>query len=119
MNLISFDAFCASLPATSMVVQWGGAHVWKVGDKVFALASKWGEGADEYRIGFKVSDMAFMMLTEQPDIAPLPYLGRYKWVQLLNDNAMSDDDEKAYITAAHDIIAAKLTRAKRKELGLG
>ena len=29
--------FCAALPATSHVVQWGGSHVWKVGGKLFAI----------------------------------------------------------------------------------
>ncbi|WP_339832848.1 hypothetical protein [uncultured Parvibaculum sp.] len=37
MTYREFNAFCASLPATTYVVQWGGAHVWKVGGKVFAI----------------------------------------------------------------------------------
>ena len=36
MTLDEYNAFCASLPAASHVVQWGGAHVCKVGGKVFA-----------------------------------------------------------------------------------
>ena len=37
MTYEEFNLFCRSLPATSHVVQWGGAHVWKVGGKVFAI----------------------------------------------------------------------------------
>jgi predicted DNA-binding protein (MmcQ/YjbR family) len=33
MNLAEYNDFCGSLEATSHVVQWGGAHVWKVGGK--------------------------------------------------------------------------------------
>lgn len=33
-----YNTFCAMLPATSHVVQWGGSDVWKVGGKVFAIA---------------------------------------------------------------------------------
>ena len=33
----AFNALCASLPATTHVVQWGGSDVWKVGGKVFAI----------------------------------------------------------------------------------
>ena len=44
MTLDDYNGFCASLPGTTHVVQWGGAHVWKVGGKVFAIAG-WGEGA--------------------------------------------------------------------------
>ena len=103
-----------------MVVQWGGAHVWKVGDKVFALHGPWGKGSGEesWTIVFKASDLAFQILTEQPGIAVAPYLGRFKWVQVKDRNAMNDGDIRAYIEAAHVIISQKLTRAKRAELGL-
>ncbi|TIN68608.1 MAG: MmcQ/YjbR family DNA-binding protein, partial [Mesorhizobium sp.] len=43
MTLDDYNGFCASLPATSHVVQWGGAHVWKVGNKVFAVGG-WDQG---------------------------------------------------------------------------
>lgn len=118
MDLTTFDKYCASLPATEMVIQWGGAHVWKVGGKVFALATLWGKETDGFRIGFKASDMAFHMLTEEPDIVPSPYLGRFKWVQLQSPDALDDTDVKAYVAAAHDLIVAKLTRAKRREIGV-
>ena len=118
MNLSQFDAYCSTLPATQMVVQWGGAHVWKVGGKVFALASRWGESGGEFKIGFKASNMSFMMLTEQPDIEPSPYLGRYKWVQLQTSDALSEADIKAHVAMAHELVVAKLTKAKRQELSL-
>ncbi|MBL4688830.1 MAG: hypothetical protein JKY37_29845, partial [Nannocystaceae bacterium] len=34
MTYESFNRFCAALPATTHVVQWGGADVWKVGGEV-------------------------------------------------------------------------------------
>jgi hypothetical protein len=30
MNLDDYNRFCQALPHTAHVVQWGGAHVWKV-----------------------------------------------------------------------------------------
>ncbi len=62
--------------------------------------------------------MAFMMLTEEPNIVPSPYLGRYKWVLLQTADALNEKDTKAYLNAAHEIVSAKLTKAKRKELGI-
>ena len=120
MNLDKFNTYCGSLPATEKVIQRGGAHVWKVGGKIFALASRWGKAPSEgvIKIGFKTNDMAFMMLTDQPDIEPSPYLGRYKWVQLQTESTLPDDDIKAYIEAAHALVAAKLTKATRRELNL-
>lgn len=120
MDLKAFDAFCKSLPATTMVVQWGDAHVWKVGGKVFALCGPWGEERPDqsWKIVFKTSDLAFQILTEQPGIVTAPYLGRFKWVQIQDENAMNKDDLKTYIKAAHEMVSKKLTRAKRTELGL-
>ncbi len=57
MKLETFNKYCASLPATNTVVQWGGAHVWKVGDKIFAMASLWGKtGFQDQRHGLSNVD---------------------------------------------------------------
>jgi predicted DNA-binding protein (MmcQ/YjbR family) len=55
MTFEEFNAFCRELPATTYVVQWGGSHVWKVGGKVFAIAT--GQDAKP-SFAFKVSDIA-------------------------------------------------------------
>jgi len=112
-----FDDFCGGLTGVSHVVQWGNASVWKVGGKIFAICSIWGAG-DHEKIGFKCSDLSFTLLCEQDGIVPAPYLGRAKWVQLASPDAMTDPDIRRYIAQAHTIIAAKLTKAKRAELGL-
>jgi len=117
MTRAEFDEFCAGLPATEHVVQWGGASVWKVGGRIFAVCSRWGAAGRDC-VSFKCSDMAFEVLTQQPGIVPAPYLGRAKWVQLRGPDAMSDDDVRSHVAAAHGIVAAKLTRKLRAEIGL-
>lgn len=47
MNYDAFNEFCRSLPATTYVVQWGGAHFWKVGGKVFAIGG-WADDQEAY-----------------------------------------------------------------------
>lgn len=117
MTRDEFDAFCTTLPATSHVIQWGNASVWKVGGKIFAICSGWGEG-DHAKFSFKCSDISYALLTQQDGLIPAPYLARAKWVQLEKDGALPDEDLKAYIVAAHKIIAQKLTKKQQKELGL-
>ena len=117
MTREEFDAFCSGLPATTNVIQWGNASVWKVGGKIFAICSHWGPG-EEQKISFKCSDMSYRVLCEQPDIIPAPYLARAKWVQLASSRAMDDDEIRSYVTQAHKIITGKLTRALRRDLGL-
>ncbi|MEM7301493.1 MAG: MmcQ/YjbR family DNA-binding protein [Pseudomonadota bacterium] len=123
MTRSEFNAFCESLPATTKVVQWGGAHVWKVGGKIFAISSHWGKddgipGDPNNRISFKCRDFSYQLLIEQDGIVPAPYLARAKWVQVEDQSALTTDELKAYISAAHDIIASKLTKKARVELGL-
>lgn len=115
MTRDEFDSYCSSLKSTTHVVQWGGASVWKVGGKIFALAV--GSAADT-KISFKCSDLAYAVLSEMPDIIPAPYLARAKWVQVLTEQGMSDQNIKEHIDAAHEIIAAKLTKSQRVTLGI-
>ena len=117
MTREEFDAYCGSFKATTHVVQWGNASVWKVGGKIFAIHSTWGEGVHG-KICFKCSDLGYQVLREQPGLVPAPYLARAKWIQVAEPGAMSDADIKANIAAAYRIIAGKLTKAVRAELGI-
>jgi predicted DNA-binding protein (MmcQ/YjbR family) len=87
--------------------------VFKVGGKIFALS-----GGDVWGLAFKASDMAFELLCEQSLARPAPYVRRAKWVQLIDPDGLGEADIKAYLTQAHTLIVAKLTRRLRAELGL-
>ena len=118
MKLETYNNFCASLPATTHVVQWGGAHVWKVGGKVFAIAG-WSDD-EEPHIVFKTSDLAFDILREQAGLRPAPYLAPRggKWIQLFEPDAMAEVDVLAYLKESHRLISLKLTKKLRAELEL-
>jgi len=117
MTREEFDAYCGSFKGTTHVVQWGNASVWKIGGKIFAVYSVWGQG-DGGKISFKCSDLGYEVLKEQPGLVPAPYLARAKWIQVTEPDAMSNQDLRANIAAAYEIIARKLTRAIRAELGI-
>ena len=91
--------------------------MWKVGGKIFAICSIWGDDPHE-KISFKCSDLSYQILCELDGVVPAPYLARAKWVQVQEPGALSDEDIKSYINEAHGIIAAKLTKKLRAELGL-
>lgn len=117
MTRAEFNAFCATLKATSHVVQWGNSDVWKVGDKVFALCG-WNDGEDAFT--FKVGDIAFEVLGSEPGIRPAPYLASrgMKWLQVYKTTAMSDETLKEHIVESYALVAAKITKKKRAELGI-
>ncbi|MDI7774990.1 MmcQ/YjbR family DNA-binding protein [Asticcacaulis sp. EMRT-3] len=115
------NAFCAALPASLHVVQWGGADVWKVGNadraKVYAICRMEG---DHFTASFKVSDMGFEVLRDHPDCRPAPYLASrgMKWIQYYRGDEMRGDDLLGLLAASHDIVAAGLPKKTRAALGL-
>ena len=58
------------------------------------------------------------MLTAGGEARPAPYMARAKWVYFDQADALSAGDLASYLTTAHELIAAKLTRKQRAELGL-
>jgi predicted DNA-binding protein (MmcQ/YjbR family) len=114
----AFEAACLALPGATLSVQWGGARVFKVGGKMFAIIGL-NRGEDPPAYNFKTSDMAFELLVEHELARPAPYLQRAKWVRLVKPDALSATDLRAYLGQAHALIAARLTRAQKRALGEG
>lgn len=119
MNYDAFNAFCGALPATSHVVQWGGAQVWKVGGKVFAIGG-WNKDENTPAYTFKVSPMAYELLQSEPGLRPAPYLASrgMKWIQHYTTLGLNDDALQDYIRESHRIVSLGLTKKKQRELGL-
>lgn len=113
-----FDEICASLPAAHKVVQWGGAHVWKVGEKVFAIGG-WSDGPHPF-VTFKCLPQSFDILKEMTGLRPAPYLAPRggKWIQMHGEPGLSRDDLVAYLEKSHELAGMSLTRKRQKELGL-
>ncbi len=121
MTLEEYQRFCGGLKATSHVVQWGGSHVWKVGGKVFAVGGLPADAdKDEVYVSFKCSDIVFEVLREAPGCKPAPYLASrgMTWIQCYDRSSVSTQELKGHIEASHALVAAKLTKTKRAELGL-
>jgi predicted DNA-binding protein (MmcQ/YjbR family) len=103
------EAAALALPATTKVIQWGASDVYKVGGKVFAICN---EG-----LSFKVSEIGFMALTEGGPGRQAPYCAKGQWVNVYLED-IGADDLRDWLFNAHALIAAKLTRKLRGELGL-
>ncbi|WP_309645500.1 MmcQ/YjbR family DNA-binding protein [Phenylobacterium sp.] len=104
------EALALALPATTKVVQWGGSDVFKVGGKVFAIS-----GDDS--VSFKVTEIGFVALTETGVGRQAPYCAKGQWIAV-DIATVPDTDLQSWIATAHSLIAAKLTRKLRAELGL-
>jgi predicted DNA-binding protein (MmcQ/YjbR family) len=118
MTYDEFNKFCRALPATTYVVQWGGAHVWKVGGKVFAIGGWENEAAS---FTFKVTAIAYEILKEQPGLRPAPYLASrgMTWIQHFAEPGLPDGELKEYLRLSHEIVSRGLSKKKQTQLGLG
>jgi len=104
---------CLALPGATLDHPFGEHNdAWRVGGKMFAMV---GEQAG---ISFKVSDIAYEVLTGSGRARPAPYLARAKWVNLTGIGQWPDDELAEHLAIAHGIVAAKLTKKQRAALGL-
>ena len=100
-----------ALSAVTTVVQWGGSDVYKVGGKVFAVCGLPGG------LSFKVSPIGFVVLTDDGPGRQAPYFAKGHWVNVSLDDVAAED-VVGWLVTAHSLMAAKLTRAVRADLGL-
>lgn len=119
MDVEAYNAFCKSLPHTSHVVQWGGADVWKIGGKVFAIA-RWQDDEGQLFATFKCSEMSFDMLKEMPGCRPAPYLASrgMKWIQRTSGETLDSEGLRDYIRESYRLVALGLPKKVRMGFGI-
>ena len=119
MTRDEFNAFCAALPRTTHVVQWGNADVWKVGGKVFAIVVR--DAGGEMRVSFKASQTSFEMLKAVPGVRPAPYLASrgLKWLQWLDETTLDGQALRDYVRQSHAMAMDGLSKRKRMALQSG
>lgn len=109
-----FDAYVASLTGGRAMDQWE-SRIAKVGDKVFAALG----GSDaEPHIVVKVDPGEFGFLTTLPGVTQARYFAKGHWVAIREGSALPDDEIRSCIADSWAMVAAKLTRKARAELGI-
>lgn len=113
MDRAGVGRVCLALPAATLDHPFGDDHdAYRIGGKMFCMVGAMGG------VSFKVSDIAYEVLTEEGRARPAPYLARNKWVNLPRIGDWPDDELAEHLAIAHSIVAATLTRKARAALGL-
>lgn len=106
-----YASFVTTLQGVTLNEQWETLCA-KVGGKVFCLL---GDATGE--LVFKVSEIAFDGLVEIEGIGQAAYFAKRQWVRV-EPGALDAGLAQAYIRESHRLVAAKLTRKVRAELGI-
>lgn len=116
LTLREFNFFCKSMPGATFVEQWGGAQVWKVGGKVFAIA--WFGKGHEPGITFKVSDIGWEVLRDAAGCRPAPYMASrgLKWIQSFEKPGLSKSELKGHLKASYQMVFEALPKRVRAGL---
>jgi predicted DNA-binding protein (MmcQ/YjbR family) len=102
-----------ALPGATFDVKWGADHVYSVGGKMFCATDAAGTN-----LSFKASEIAFEALTAAGCAKPSKYLARAHWLSLDDLAAQDPAEVRGWIATAHGLVATKLPKRQRRELGL-
>lgn len=105
---------CRSLSGATEDVKWGHDLIFSVGGKMFAGFQL----PDLQPLAFKVDPVAFQTLTAGPAFAPAPYMARHCWVTVADRGLVPVAMLEELLAEAHALVAAKLSRKARRELGV-
>ena len=105
---------CLTLPATTEDIKWEHDLCFSVGNKMYCVAG----AADKFGVSFKCSEDDFVTLLERGGIIPAPYMARNKWVMIEQPGALTRQEWMDYIMKSYTLVAAKLTKKTKAELGL-
>ena len=114
MDIETLRQICLSLPAVTEDVKWENDLCFSVGGKMFCIASL----EPPFKCSFKVADEEFEAISQQPGFMPAPYLARARWVAVTGPEKISRKAWEAYLQQSHKLVAAKLTKKTKAELGI-
>jgi predicted DNA-binding protein (MmcQ/YjbR family) len=106
-------AAAMALPGAELDIKWGSDHCYCVGGKMFCATDP-----DYSNLGFKATEIAFEALTSTGRVKPSKYLARAHWVTLEDLRAAEADEVADWVRTAYGLVAAKLPKKVRQELGV-
>lgn len=116
MNVPAIQKFCAALPHATGDVKWGVDQVYSIGGRMFCVACV--DSNKRASVAFKVDDDLFLSYSDRDGFIPAPYLARAKWVKIVELKKIPDAELRALIKRSYELVAMKLTKKLRTELGI-
>lgn len=115
MTIEDLMEICSRLKGMTTEIKWEEHLSFNVGNRIFLLTSP-----DEVppAASFKVSEEDFDELTARQGITQARYFAKHQWVSVDDLNRLSPAEWKTFIERSYRLVASKLTKKQRAELGL-
>ena len=114
MDIETLRKICLAFPAVTEDIKWEHDLCFCVAGKMFCVTSL----EPPHTFSFKVTDAEFDELAGSDGFQPAPYLARAKWVLCTDSKKLNNKGLKNYLRQSYDMIAAKIPKKQRKELGI-
>lgn len=114
MDIEDLRSICLQLRHTEESIKWGNDLVFTIGAKMYCIA-----GMDHpLQFSLKVPAENFDEWCARPGVQPAPYLARASWILLQQPQNFSLDEIKQLVAESYQLVAAKLTKKQKAELGI-
>lgn len=114
MTTEQFDALCAGWPGVSRSIKWEVDLVHSVANKMFAVVCML--GPERGRLSFRVDTERFLELTEQPGMAPAPYMARAFWISVTEPERFPHAELAAHVRRSYELVRENLPKKSRSAL---
>jgi predicted DNA-binding protein (MmcQ/YjbR family) len=107
-------ALCSGWPGVTRSIKWEVDLVYSVAGKMFVVMCT--IGPDRGRFSFKVDPERFLELTEQPGMAPAPYMARAFWVSVTEPERFARSELEAFVRRSYELVRANLPKKTQAAL---
>ncbi len=108
MTVEQLDDLCARWPGDSRAIKWEVDLVHSVANKMYAVLCTLGN--ERGRLSFKVEPDRFLELSEQPGMAPAPYVARVFWISVTEPERFSHAELAGYVRRSYELVRANLSK---------
>lgn len=116
MDVAAVKAFCGGFPAATsrLIGPPGNILVYSVDKRSFAYFKT--SEPERWRFSIRVTSERFLELTGIPGIKPARYMGRYRWVTIVDVRTVPADYLKELIAWSYDRALAGLSKRRQAEI---
>jgi predicted DNA-binding protein (MmcQ/YjbR family) len=113
MSHQELKAYCLAKPGAWQDEPWGGDHVAKVSDKIFAFLGSDDGTTIGLKCGRSAEDAREWREQYPNDVTVTAYIGRYGWNTFVVGGAVPADELREAIDASYDDVVSRLPKSRR------